>query len=150
MFDFLNHLPLIWKNFGQIALTYLLTAVIGGEREREEHTAGLRTFPLVGIASCACLLLFASASSADQSRVLQGLVTGIGFVGGGAILRHRMMVTGTATAASIWNAGIIGAAVGMEHYAIAVTLSLLNLLTLHALLPLKEWIEKRNHPSQCG
>lgn len=148
MFDFVNHWPVFWKDLGQISLTFVLTAIIGGEREREEHTAGLRTFPLVGIASCGCLLILgAEANSADQSRVLQGLVTGIGFVGGGAILREGATVKGTATAASIWNAGVIGASVAMAHYEIAVILSFLNLLTLHALLPIKAWLDRRNHPS---
>lgn len=144
MLDFVNQWPVFWKDLGQIGLTFLLTAAIGTEREREERSAGLRTFPLVGIASCGCLLMFGSpASTADQSRVLQGLVTGIGFVGGGAILREGATVKGTATAASIWNAGVIGASVAMAHYEIAMILALLNLFTLHALLPLKNWIDKQ-------
>lgn len=144
MFDFLNHWPVFWTDLGQISLAFVLTAIIGGEREREERSAGLRTFPLVAIASCGCLLIFGSpASSADQSRVLQGLVTGIGFVGGGAILREGATVKGTATAASIWNAGVIGASVAMAHYEIALILTFLNLLTLHALLPIKNWLDRR-------
>lgn len=144
MFDFLNHSQAIWKNLGQIGITYLLTALIGWEREREAHTAGLRTFPLVGIASCGYLLILGvQPNSADQSRVLQGLITGIGFVGGGAILKEGATVRGTATAASIWNAGVIGASVAMEHYEIAIILAALNLFTLRALLPIKNWIDKR-------
>jgi putative Mg2+ transporter-C (MgtC) family protein len=145
MFDFLNHWPLLWKNFGQIGITYLLTVLIGWEREEEAHTAGVRTFPLVGIASCGYLLILGGHDSGDQSRVLQGLITGIGFVGGGAILREGATVKGTATAASIWNAGVIGASVAMERYEIAIVLAALNLFTLRALLPLKNWIDKR-HP----
>jgi putative Mg2+ transporter-C (MgtC) family protein len=147
MFDFLHHSPLIWKNLQQIGTTYLLTALIGWEREQEAHSAGLRTFPLVGIASCGYLLILGvQPNSADQSRVLQGLITGIGFVGGGAILKEGATVRGTATAASIWNAGVIGASVAMERYEIAIILAVLNLFTLRALLPLKNWIDKR-HPS---
>ena len=147
MFDFLHHSPLIWKNLQQIGITYLLTALIGWEREQEAHSAGLRTFPLVGIASCGYLLILGvQPNSADQSRVLQGLITGIGFVGGGAILKEGATVRGTATAASIWNAGVIGASVAMERYEIAIILAALNLFTLRALLPLKNRIDKR-HPS---
>jgi putative Mg2+ transporter-C (MgtC) family protein len=147
MFDFLNHGQVIWKNLGQVSVAYLLTAVIGWEREREAHSAGLRTFPLVGMASCGYLLILgAHPNSADQSRVLQGLITGIGFVGGGAILRFGATVRGTATAASVWNAGVIGASVAMQHYGIAVVLALLNLFTLHALLPIKDWIDEKGHP----
>ena len=113
----------------------MLTALIGWDREKEAHSAGLRTFPLVGMASCGYLMVLGSQPDvAAQSRVLQGLITGIGFVGGGAILKEGATVKGTATAASIWNAGVIGAAVAMDRYEIAILLSLLNLFTLRALL----------------
>jgi len=150
MGEFLNFDHAFAKNVGQIVFVYLLTALIGWEREESEsHSAGLRTFPLVGIASCACLLILGPhPDSGDQSRVLQGLITGIGFVGGGAILKEGATVRGTATAASIWNAGIIGGSVAMDHDGIAIVLAFLNLVTLHALLPFRAWIEKkRAHPS---
>jgi putative Mg2+ transporter-C (MgtC) family protein len=144
MFDFLNSAQPIWKYLEPIGLTYLLTAAIGWEREQEANSAGLRTFPLVGIASCGYLLILGPQStSADQSRVLQGLITGIGFVGGGAILKEGATVRGTATAASIWNAGVIGAAVAMQHYGLGIALAAVNLFTLRALLPLKNKIDKR-------
>jgi len=88
------------------------------------------------------LILGPHPDSGDQSRLLQGLITGIGFVGGGAILKEGATVKGTATAASIWNAGVIGAAVAMGRYEIAILLSLLNLFTLRALLPLKQRLDK--------
>lgn len=142
MADFLKDLPQLWRHLAQIGITYLLTALIGWEREREAHSAGLRTFPLVGIASCGYLMILGDQpTSADQSRVLQGLITGIGFVGGGAILKEGTTVRGTATAASVWNAGVIGASVAMNHYGIAVVLALLNLFTLRALLPIKHRLE---------
>lgn len=148
--DFLVNAPEIWRILGRIALTYFLTAVIGWEREKEAHSAGLRTFPLVGIASCGYLLILgANSNSADQSRVLQGLITGIGFVGGGAILKEGTTVRGTATAASVWNAGVIGASVAMQHYTIAITLAAVNLFTLRALLPLKHRLENKIEP-QAG
>jgi putative Mg2+ transporter-C (MgtC) family protein len=151
MGEFLKFDHVFAKNVGQIVFVYLLTALIGWEREESEsHSAGLRTFPLVGIASCACLLILgAHPDSGDQSRVLQGLITGIGFVGGGAILKEGATVRGTATAASIWNAGIIGGSVAMEHYGIAIVLAFLNLVTLHALLPFRSWLEQKRaqHPS---
>ena len=149
MFDFLSHSQVLWKNLEQIGITYVLTALIGWEREQQAHSAGLRTFPLVGMASCGYLLIVGGQpDGAAQSRVLQGLITGIGFVGGGAILKDGAMVRGTATAASIWNAGVIGASVAMERYEIAIILAVLNLFTLRALLPLKNWIDKRNPQSE--
>ncbi len=134
----------IWNNFEHVAIAYLLTASIGWEREREARSAGVRTFPIVGMASCGYLLLLGNQpDAAAQSRLLQGLITGIGFIGGGAILKEGATVRGTATAASVWNAGVIGAAVAMNHYGIAVTLAVLNLFTLRALLPLKKWLDRK-------
>jgi putative Mg2+ transporter-C (MgtC) family protein len=137
-----------WQEFVKIieplGATYILTALIGWDREREAHSAGLRTFPIVGMASCGYLLALGSGPDvAAQSRVLQGLITGIGFVGGGAILKEGASVKGTATAASIWNAGVIGASVAMGRYEIALVLALLNLFTLRALLPVKQWIDRK-------
>ncbi|MGH9696910.1 MAG: MgtC/SapB family protein, partial [Bryobacteraceae bacterium] len=68
----------IWKSAQHIAIAYLLTASVGWESEREQHGAGVRTFPIVGMASCGYLLLMGyRPDSADQSRLLQGLITGI-------------------------------------------------------------------------
>jgi putative Mg2+ transporter-C (MgtC) family protein len=145
----LGHWQETWQVLEQIGLTYILTAFIGWDREKEAHSAGLRTFPIVGIASCGYLLVLGPQPDiAAQSRVLQGLITGIGFVGGGAILKEGATVKGTATAASIWNAGVIGAAVAMGHTEIAILLSALNLFTLRALLPVKNWIDRRSNPGE--
>jgi putative Mg2+ transporter-C (MgtC) family protein len=62
--------------------------------------------------------------------VLQGIVTGIGFIGGGAILTRKETVAGTASAASIWNTGAIGVAVAFSRFEIAIVLALLNFLSL--------------------
>ncbi len=73
----------------------------------------------------------------SDSRMLQGLITGIGFIGGGAILRDKDGVTGTATAASVWCIGIVGAAVGLGEIHIAVILTAINWLTFQVLTPWK-------------
>lgn len=133
-----------WITLVHIGIAYILTALVGWESEQEEHTAGIRTFPIVGMASCGYLLVLGDQPDvAAQSRVLQGLITGIGFVGGGAILKEGVTVRGTAMAASIWNAGVIGASVAMNRYEVAILLSLLNLLTLRWLLPWKERLDRR-------
>ena len=133
--------PLQIEDILRLALAYLLALPIGWNREHEEHTAGVRTFPIVAIACCGLILVtrdIPGASSDVSSRVLQGLVAGIGFIGGGAILKDKIGgVSGTATAASVWNVGIIGAAVGLGVYHVAVVLALVNFLTLKWLLRLK-------------
>ena len=124
-----------WRVLKPIGIAYVLTALIGWDREREAHSAGVRTFPIVGMASCGYLLaLGPQPDAAAQSRVLQGLITGIGFVGGGAILKEGATVKGTATAASIWNAGVIGASVAMNRYEIAVVLALVTCVLSFGLL----------------
>ena len=134
-----------WHVFGVIAakvtVAYLLALPIGWEREQVQHSVGLRTFPLVAMASCGYVLLadtVTGGSAADRSHIIQGLTTGIGFIGGGAIMRARGNVHGTATAASIWNTGVIGAAVAESRFEIAVIMSLLNLITLRLLVPVKD------------
>jgi putative Mg2+ transporter-C (MgtC) family protein len=143
----LGHWQEAWQDLQHIGLSYVLTALIGWDREKEAHSAGLRTFPIVGMASCGYLLVLGSQpDAAAQSRVLQGLITGIGFVGGGAILKEGATVKGTATAASIWNAGVIGASVAMGRIEIAIMLAALNLFTLRALLPVKLWLDRKSDP----
>ncbi|HZO57159.1 MAG TPA: MgtC/SapB family protein [Bryobacteraceae bacterium] len=124
-----------------IGIAYVLALPIGWDREQYELSAGIRTFPLVAIASCGLVIVALRATgtgAAEQSRILQGLITGIGFIGGGAILKTQNSVRGTATAASLWNVGVMGAAVGYGLYDIAALLSLINFLTLRLLRPFKQ------------
>jgi putative Mg2+ transporter-C (MgtC) family protein len=133
----LNELP---TDLIRLMVAFILALPIGYNREKQERSAGIRTFPIVAIASCGLSLLavrLPDATAESASRVLQGLIAGIGFIGGGAILKDRGGVTGTATAASIWNVGVVGAAVGMGMYQIGITLSIVNLLTLKYLAPFK-------------
>lgn len=130
-----------------LALAYGLALPIGWNREKEERSAGVRTFPLVAMAACSFVLISTSLPGATpdvQSRILAGLMTGIGFVGGGAILKQGDRATGTATAASLWATGAIGAAVGYGELDIAVILSLVIFLTLTLLAPLHKAAQKRD------
>jgi putative Mg2+ transporter-C (MgtC) family protein len=124
----------------KLVAAYLLALPIGWDREREAHRAGIRTFPIVAVASCGLAIVGSQlgGSTPDaESRILQGLITGIGFIGGGAILKDKGTVTGTATAASIWSIGIVGAAVGLRIYHVAVAMALVNFVTLRLLNPRK-------------
>jgi putative Mg2+ transporter-C (MgtC) family protein len=132
----------VWTPLGKVVLAYLLTLPVGWEREHEAHSVGVRTFPIVAVASCGYLLLAFPLDTAAQSRVLQGLIAGIGFIGGGAILKEGSTVRGTATAASIWSTGVVGAAVAMGRYEVAVALSLLTFLTLKVLWRYKQRIDR--------
>jgi putative Mg2+ transporter-C (MgtC) family protein len=134
------------RDLGKLALAYFLALPVGWYRETEAHSVGVRTFPLVAMASCGYVLLALPAyhnSVEAQSRVIQGMVAGIGFIGGGAILKAEGNVHGTATAASIWNTGVVGAAVAEDRYLMAAFLALLNLFALRVLLPWKLKIDAR-------
>lgn len=121
----------IWSHFFHLIIAFLLAVPLGWDREQESHGAGLRTFPLVALGSCAYMLtgIHVLSSTDAEGRVIYGILTGIGFIGGGAILKDRGNVAGTATAASIWNTGAIGMAVAWDRYEIAMVLSALNFLT---------------------
>jgi len=131
--------PLIVSHLIKMGVAYILSLPIGWNRESSANTAGLRTFPLVAVAACGFMLIAIEVfTSGDaQARVAQGIITGIGFIGGGAILKTGDHVTGTATATSIWSTGAIGIGVAWGRYEIAVLLSVLTFLTLTALGRLK-------------
>ena len=122
----------IVDNLIHLGIAYLLALPMAYDRERSQDGAGLRTFPLVAEASCGYALIALSVldSSEAQSKMLQGIITGIGFIGGGAILKNNQSISGTATAASIWNMGLIGIAVAYSRYEIAILLAIINFITL--------------------
>jgi len=124
-----------WLQFVfKILLAFLLALPIGWNRERKTRIMGLRTFPLVAVGSTAYVLISLTVLRDNleaQARIIQGLITGIGFVGGGAILKDPTgSVQGTATAVSVWTTGALGIAVAYGRYDIALIISLINYLTL--------------------
>ena len=127
---------------GKVVLAYGLMFPVGWYRERSEHSVGIRTFPIVAMASCGYVLMTSSMDSAAQSRVIQGMVAGMGFIGGGAILKSENHVHGVATAASIWNTGVVGASVALDHYFLAVALAVFNFLALRFLRPVKDRLDE--------
>ena len=146
-----------WQQFltflTQIVVTFLLALPIALERERSTRIMGLRTFPLVAVASCAYVLISVAVVGEGedaQSRIIQGLMTGIGFIGGGAILKEGANVRGTATAASVWMIGALGAAVGYGLWEIAVLLSLVTFLTLRLLTPAVESYRQKEQSEDSG
>lgn len=140
----------IVSNLVQLGIAYLLALPIAFDRERAAKSAGLRTFPIVAVAACGYMLVGISVldSSDAEARVMQGLITGIGFIGGGAILKSGGTVRGTATAASIWNTGLIGVAVAFHRYEVALLLALINVLTLRYARPLKSEDREDNPPQE--
>jgi putative Mg2+ transporter-C (MgtC) family protein len=131
----------IGTHFLALAAAFALAIPIGWDREKRARSAGLRTFPLVALASCG----FVQASenllvhSPDgMAKVIEGLITGIGFIGGGAILKQGSSVHGTATAASLWATGAIGVSVGLGSFDVAITIAVFTFLTLKLLTLVKD------------
>jgi len=131
-----------YRHLVPLVVAFLLALPIAWDREQNERTAGLRTFTIVAISTCGFLMAarssFGPLPNADaESRVWQGLLTGIGFIGSGAILKTGGSVRGTATAASIWSTAAVGAAVAYGNYDIAIVLSVANFAVLRWLAPFK-------------
>lgn len=129
-------LPYELGDVAHVLGAFVLAIPIGWERERHDRSMGMRTFPLIAVASCAFLLVadHASTNSADAwNRTLQGVATGVGFLGAGAIVKHGVNVVGTATAAGVWMTAAMGAAAALGSWTLAVTLSVLGFVTLKML-----------------
>ena len=92
---------MLFTHLTHIGVAYLLALPLAWDRELRSSGPGLRTFPLVAIASCSFVLIALKALplADSQARILQGVTTGIGFIGGGAILKEKGSVSGLATAA---------------------------------------------------
>ncbi|HEY1250208.1 MAG TPA: MgtC/SapB family protein [Thermoanaerobaculia bacterium] len=118
----------------RLVLAGLLGALIGAERERVHSAAGLRTHMLVGIGTALFVLaeIESGADGAALSRVIQGLTTGIGFLGAGTILKvgDKMEVHGLTTAAAIWVTAAVGVAAGLGHVWVACLAALLSWVVL--------------------
>lgn len=128
----------VLRHLVELTLAYIFAIPIAWDRETNARTAGMRTFPLVAVAACSYMLIgYQVLDSTDaEARVIQGLMTGMGFIGGGAILKHGAKVQGTATAASLWATGAIGLAVASHRIEIALVISAMTFFTLRFLKPI--------------
>jgi putative Mg2+ transporter-C (MgtC) family protein len=121
----------------RLLLAAVLGGAIGAERELNDQPAGLRTHMLLTIGACLFTLIsaygFGGGLRTDPSRIAAQVVTGIGFLGGGAIVRHGLTVKGLTTAASIWATASVGVAVGAGRYVLGVGGAVLVVGTLFGL-----------------
>jgi putative Mg2+ transporter-C (MgtC) family protein len=124
----------------RLFLSAVLSGLIGLEREAHRCTAGLRTHILVSLGSCLIMLtslhvfdIYKDEAALDPARIAAGVITGIGFLGAGAIIRERQQVKGLTTAASIWVASGLGLAVGVGFYHAAMFTTVLALIALFCL-----------------
>jgi putative Mg2+ transporter-C (MgtC) family protein len=117
----------------RLGAAFLFALPLGWERKTGTHAhIGIRTIPLVSVGACGYMLIAGRLIEEPEARtrVIQGLLGGIGFIGGGAIFKQPDDVTGIATAATIWNMGAIGAAVGYGDYWLGFLLCMVSILVL--------------------
>lgn len=135
----------------RMGVALLLGAAIGWERERRDADAGLRTHMLVALGAALFVVVPAEAGMAaeDLSRVVQGIVSGIGFLGAGAVLKSNDegRIHGLTTAASVWATAAIGMAAGLGREATAVLATVFVLVVLAALRRLSRRIQARARDS---
>jgi putative Mg2+ transporter-C (MgtC) family protein len=140
----------------RLAVAVIFGALLGWDRERCNKPAGIRTHMLVSLGSATFTILgfevgeHYSKEGFDPTRVLQGVVGGIGFLGAGAILQERGQVSGITTAASVWVAGALGAAAGVGAYVLALMATLLSFAILAAAGKLEQFARRNNGDSNKG
>lgn len=126
----------VFDDIVPMLVSMALGTLLGWERQTDKKPAGLRTHTLVCMGSTLFVLtarhalLAMGSTTFDPTRIIHGIVTGVGFLGAGSILRHEGTVMGVTTAASIWMVAAIGAAVGVKAYALAGISAVLALIVL--------------------
>ncbi len=157
IFDEFSDLPDV-STFTRVTLRMLLAAFLGGilglEREQQRKAAGLRTHMLVALGAALFVLVpqQSGVSDADLTRVLQGLVAGVGFLGAGSIIKGEMEeeIKGLTTATTIWLTAAIGMAAGMGREATAVISTLIALLILSSVRRIERYFTKRKKLSDSN
>jgi putative Mg2+ transporter-C (MgtC) family protein len=139
-----------WEVLAQIVVAAVLGAAIGVERELTAQPAGLRTHMLVSLGAALFTLVGLHVGDNSPTRIAAQVVTGIGFLGGGAILREGANVRGLTTAASLWVTAAIGLAVGLQSWFAAAVTTVVGLAVLwliryveNRLLPARRMVEIR-------
>jgi putative Mg2+ transporter-C (MgtC) family protein len=139
----LTTLDLIWR----LLLASGLGAILGAERETQGKAAGLRTNMLIALGSAVFTVLsidLVAGRGGDPSRVAAQIVTGVGFLGGGAILRSGGHVHGLTTAATIWVNAAVGAAAGAGAFRTAIVATMTAFVVLTLLKPIDRYLDSRS------
>jgi putative Mg2+ transporter-C (MgtC) family protein len=133
----------------QVFLSALLGGLIGIEREWRGRDAGFRTNMLIAMGSCLFTILsirgfpLDGSTAQDSARVAAQIVSGVGFLGAGALFQTRQHTKGMTTAATIWMVAAIGMTVGTGEYALAIFSSIVTLLVLRFLHPVSKFVARR-------
>ncbi|MCL5030843.1 MAG: MgtC/SapB family protein [Bacteroidetes bacterium] len=126
-------------------LSAVLGAAIGYEREGHGGDAGIRTYAAVSLGACIFGLISSHIPDTDPARIAAGVVTGVGFLGAGVILREQGRIAGLTTAATVWATASVGLAISFGMYILGTLTSVIifSLLSIHHLKLLKRLKRKR-------
>lgn len=130
-----------WASVGRLTLAALLGGIVGVEREVSGHPAGLRTNILIATSACLFTILSINAfplsgTAQDTARVAAQIVTGVGFLGAGAVIQTKRAIYGLTTAATIWMVAAVGMACGTDMYGLGIITTILTTGVLVLLNPL--------------
>jgi len=135
-------MTLEWQDVVKILLALVVGGVLGAERESRDKAAGFRTMILISVgAAIYTMLSLKLAGPGDPTRIAANIVSGVGFLGAGAILRDRRQVLGLTTAATIWVVAALGAAVGGGQFMLSVVGTVCTLLVLLVFPRIEHWID---------
>jgi putative Mg2+ transporter-C (MgtC) family protein len=138
IYDTLNDTEVtLWNSAFKLVLSMILGMLVGAERKRKGQIAGVRTFALISMGACLAMLLsiyvpqaYFGLKNGDPGRIAAQVITGVGFLGGGAMIHMKGSVRGLTTAAGIWMTATIGMAVGVGMYICSIIATALILATL--------------------
>ena len=143
-----------WELLLRLVLSCILGGIIGYERQSRRKSAGLRTNVLVCLGSCLIMVMSVEMyqevegkTNADPARLAAQVVSGIGFLGAGAIMKEGLSVTGLTTAACLWVVAGVGLAVGAGFYAGALISTALVFVTLGRLSRIDDWVDHEKNLS---
>lgn len=147
----INSLDVTWSNaLFRLVLSVVLGMSVGYERKRKGQIAGIRTFALMSMGACLAMLLsiyvpqvYLGLKNGDPSRIAAQVITGVGFIGAGAMIQNKGAVRGLTTAAGIWITAVIGMAIGVGMYLCGVVATMLCVLILI-------WMERAERVRHIG
>jgi len=125
-----------------IFIAIIVGLVVGAEREYKNKTAGLRTLMLVSVGSCTFTILSIKIGVANPDRLAANIITGIGFLGAGAIFKDENKINGVTTACTIWVTAALGMSIGSGHIYLGIFSTAVVLFVLLNLVKLEKWIDK--------
>lgn len=143
MEQFLEELLVIWEYAVPVLVAVLVGGLVGIEREYHDKSAGFRTMILIAVGSCLFMMLskIIGAAEGESTRIAAAIVTGVGFLGAGVVMKNHFSIGGITTAAAIWLVASLGMAAGAEQYELVGIVTVVALIVLWVFPPFERWLD---------